>query len=78
MATPDPRSSTVATADASGRASAGPTGAVTPAEYGRLLALTGDRVLVTTSQPLSATDANRVRDLYTKDLATGAVGVGVG
>ncbi|HZH21977.1 MAG TPA: fibronectin type III domain-containing protein, partial [Geodermatophilus sp.] len=66
------------TADTAGRATTGPTGAITPAEYGRLLALTGDRVLVTTSQPLSATDANRVRDLYTKDLATGAVGVGVG
>ena len=66
------------TADAAGRATTGPTGAITPAEYGRLLALTGDRVLVTTSQPLSATDANRVRDLYTKDLVTGAVGVGVG
>jgi chitodextrinase len=66
------------TADASGRATVGPTGAITPAEYGRLLAVTGDRVLVTTSQPLSAADANRLRDLYTKDLATGAVGVGLG
>ena len=41
-----------------------------------MLALTGDRVLVTTSQPLSASDANRLRDLYTEDLLTGAVGVG--
>ncbi|WP_157937111.1 hypothetical protein [Geodermatophilus chilensis] len=63
------------TADASGRATTGPTGAVTPAEYGRLLAITGDWVLVTTSQPLTATDGNRLRDLYTKDLLTGAVGL---
>jgi hypothetical protein len=66
------------TADASGRATTGSTGAVTPAEYGRLLAVTGDRALVTTSQPLTATDVNRLRDLYTKDLLTGAVGVGLG
>ncbi|MGY1764193.1 fibronectin type III domain-containing protein [Geodermatophilus sp. SYSU D00779] len=66
------------TADASGRPTTGPTGAITPAEYGRLLAVTGDRVLVTTSQPLTASDVNRLRDLYTKDLSTGAVGVGLG
>jgi chitodextrinase len=66
------------TADASGRPTAGPTGAITPAEYGRVLAVTGDRVLVTTSQPLTASDVNRLRDLYTKDLVTGAVGVGLG
>ena len=66
------------TADAAGRATVGPTGAVTPAEYGRLLAVTGDRVLVTTSQPLSATDVNLRRDLYTKDLASGAVGAVLG
>ena len=66
------------TADASGRPTTGPTGAITPAEYGRLLAVTGDRVLVTTSQPLTASDVNRLRDLYTKDLRTGAVGVGLG
>ncbi|SDL99274.1 fibronectin type 3 domain-containing protein [Geodermatophilus siccatus] len=66
------------TADASGRPTTGPTGAITPAEYGRLLAVTGDRVLVTTSQPLTPSDVNRLRDLYTKDLLTGAVGVGLG
>ncbi|SHN63421.1 fibronectin type 3 domain-containing protein [Geodermatophilus obscurus] len=66
------------TADASGRPTAGPPGAITPAEYGRVLAITGDRVLVTTSQPLTAADVNRLRDVYTKDLLTGAVGVGLG
>ena len=66
------------TTDAAGRPTVGPTGAVTPAEYGRLLAVTGDRVLVTTSQPLTVADANRVRDLYSKDLLTGVVGVGLG
>ncbi len=66
------------TADASGRPTTGPTGAITPAEYGRVLAVTGDRVLVTTSQPLTAADVNRLRDLYSKDLLTGAVGVGLG
>ncbi|WP_448611762.1 fibronectin type III domain-containing protein [Geodermatophilus sp. URMC 60] len=66
------------TADAAGRATTGPAGTITPAEYGRLLAVTGDRVLVTTSQPLSATDVNLLRDLYTKDLLTGTVGVGLG
>jgi chitodextrinase len=66
------------TADASGRPTTGPIGAITPAEYGRLLAVTGDRVLVTTSQPLTVADVNRLRDLYTKDLRTGAVGVGLG
>jgi len=35
-------------------------------------------VLVTTAQPLTASDVNRLRDLYTKDLLTGAVGVGLG
>ncbi|WP_218566759.1 fibronectin type III domain-containing protein, partial [Vallicoccus soli] len=50
-------------------AGAGPTGAVTPAEHGRLLAATGDRVLVLTSQPLLPGDANRRRDLYARDLA---------
>ncbi|HSU00290.1 MAG TPA: fibronectin type III domain-containing protein [Geodermatophilus sp.] len=66
------------TADAAGRPTTGPIGAITPAEYGRLLAVTGDRVLVTTSQPLTVADVNRLRDLYTKDLRTGAVGVGLG
>ena len=59
------------TADADGRATAGPTGSVTPAEYGRLVALTGDQVLVTTSQALVSADTNRLRDLYVKDVVTG-------
>ena len=37
-----------------------------------MLAVTGDGVLVTTSQPLTAADVNRLRDLYGKDLLTGA------
>jgi hypothetical protein len=61
------------TADASGQATAGPTGSVAPAEYGRLAAITGDQVLVTTSQALLSSDTNRVRDLYAKDLVSGAV-----
>ncbi|SFP84344.1 fibronectin type 3 domain-containing protein [Geodermatophilus dictyosporus] len=66
---------TLVTADAAGRATTGPTGSVTPAEYGRLLAVDGERVLVTTSQALTAGDTNRLRDLYAKDLADGAVTV---
>ncbi|WP_448613984.1 fibronectin type III domain-containing protein [Modestobacter sp. URMC 112] len=68
----------LATADAAGLATTGPTGSVTTSEYGRLVALTADRVVVTTSQALVPTDTNRVRDLYTKDLLTGAVGSPVG
>jgi hypothetical protein len=65
------------TADASGQATAGPTGSAMPAEYGRVVAVTGDRVLVTTSQALLPSDTNKVRDLYAKDLLTGAVGSGL-
>ena len=68
----------LATADAGGQATTGPTGSVTTSEYGRLFALTADRVVVTTSQALVPADTNRVRDLYTKDLLTGAVGSPVG
>ena len=35
--------------------------------------MTGDSVLVTTSQALLPSDANKLRDLYAKDLVTGAV-----
>jgi hypothetical protein len=69
------------TADAQGApapAGAGPTGSVTPAEYGRVLAASGDRVLVTTSQPLQPGDVNRRRDLYARDLGTGTVGSPLG
>jgi chitodextrinase len=61
------------TADADGRTVAGPIGSITPAEYGRLVALTGDRVVVTTSQALVSADTNRLRDLYEKDLVSGIV-----
>jgi DNA-binding beta-propeller fold protein YncE len=61
------------TTDADGRATGGPIGSVDPAEYGRLTAITADEVLVTTSQALVSADTNRSRDLYLKDLATGAV-----
>ena len=68
----------LATADADGRATSGPVGSITPAEYGRLVALTGDRVLVTTSQALVSADANRLRDVYEKDLVSGTVGSPLG
>jgi chitodextrinase len=68
----------LATADADGRATTGPVGGIAPAEYGRLVAVDGDRVLVTTSQALLPDDANRVRDLYVKDVAGGAVGSPLG
>ncbi|TFV89968.1 fibronectin type III domain-containing protein [Blastococcus sp. CT_GayMR16] len=61
------------TADADGRATAGPIGSITSAEYGRLIALSGDRVVVTTSQALVSADTNRLRDLYVKDLVSGIV-----
>ncbi|MCV2489370.1 fibronectin type III domain-containing protein, partial [Geodermatophilus sp. YIM 151500] len=66
------------TADAGGRSAAGPGGSVTKAERGPLAALTGDSVLVTTSQALLPSDTNALRDLYGKDLLTGAVGVPLG
>jgi hypothetical protein len=61
------------TGDASGRHTAGPTGAVATTEYGRAFAVSGDEVLVTTSQALVPVDGNKVRDLYAKDLADGVV-----
>jgi len=64
---------TLVTADADGRTTTGPTGAVAPAEYGRVLPVSGDLVLLTTSQALLPADTNRLRDLYAKDLSTGAV-----
>jgi hypothetical protein len=66
------------TAEDDGAATAGPIGPVTATEYGRLMAISGDDVLVTTSQALSSADANRLRDLYTKDLVTGTVGSPLG
>jgi hypothetical protein len=66
------------TADAAGRCTSGPATAVGPAEYGRVTAVTGGAVLVTTSQALLPADTNKVRDLYAKDLATGAVGSPLG
>src|SRR3712207_762121 len=62
------------TANASGAHTTGPTGSVAPAEYVRVFALTGDEVVVTTSQALAPVDANRLRDLYRKDLSDGWVG----
>ena len=61
------------TGDSSGRHTTGPTGPVAATEYGRVFALSGDQVLVTTSQALAPVDANRLRDLYAKDLADQAV-----
>ncbi|SDP65689.1 Fibronectin type III domain-containing protein, partial [Klenkia soli] len=59
------------TADADGRPVTGPAGAVAAAEYGRVIAVSGDLVVLTTSQGLLPADTNRVRDLYVKDLAAG-------
>ncbi|MCA0144387.1 fibronectin type III domain-containing protein [Blastococcus sp. LR1] len=59
------------TSDADGRPTSGPVGSVAPAEYGRLTAFSGDRVVLTTSQALVSADTNRIRDLYLKDLGTG-------
>jgi len=61
------------TADAAGRTGPGPVGSITSAEYGRVFPVTGDQVLVTTSQALLPTDTNRLRDVYAKDLVGGAV-----
>jgi hypothetical protein len=61
------------TTDASGVVTAGPVGSIAPTEYGRLIAVTGDRVVVTTSQALVSADTNRLRDLYEKDLVSGTV-----
>ena len=66
------------TADGAGRAGPGPVGSITPAEYGRTVPVTGDRVFVTTSNALQSTDTNGVRDLYLADLAGGAVQAVVG
>ncbi|WP_165640302.1 fibronectin type III domain-containing protein [Klenkia brasiliensis] len=64
---------TLVTADADGRPVSGPTGAVAPTEYGRPVAVTGDLVVLTTSQALLPADTNRLRDLYVKDLGSGVV-----
>ena len=50
-----------------------PSGSVGVTEYGRAYALSGDDVLVTTSQALAPVDANKQRDLYRKDLSDGDV-----
>jgi large repetitive protein len=61
------------TGNATGLHTTGPTGSVAATEYGRVFALTGDDVLVTTSQALAPVDANKQRDLYRKDLTDGDV-----
>ena len=61
------------TANAAGSATTGPTGAVAAPEYGRLLAVSGDEVLLTTSQALVARDTNKIRDAYAKDVAGGGI-----
>ncbi len=73
----DTGTTTLVTADGDGRPVSGPSGAVGSAEYGRVLAVRGDLVVLTTSQGLIAADTNRLRDLYVKDLTTGGVGVPV-
>jgi chitodextrinase len=66
------------TSDADGAPTAGPVGSIAPTEYGRLLAVSGDLVLVTTSQAMVSADTNRLRDLYLKDLVTGTASSPVG
>jgi hypothetical protein len=66
------------TADVGGAPTTGPSGSVSAAEYGRAHAVTADRVLLLTSQALVPADANQLRDLYSKDLATGSVGSALG
>jgi chitodextrinase len=66
------------TSDADGAPVSGPAGSIAPSEYGRLLAVTGDLVIVTTSQALVSGDSNRVRDLYLKDLVSGTASSPVG
>jgi Tol biopolymer transport system component len=61
------------TGNAAGAHTGGPTGSVAATEYARVCAVTGDDVLVTTSQALTPVDANKQRDLYRKDLADGSV-----
>ncbi|MEI4271554.1 hypothetical protein TEK04_07440 [Klenkia sp. LSe6-5] len=61
------------TADSSGRQTAGPGGSVSPAEHPRVVPVTGDLVVLLTSEALVPGDTNRVRDLYVKDLVSGAV-----
>jgi hypothetical protein len=66
------------TSDAGGAPTTGPVGAIAPSEYGRLFAAEGNRVVVLTSQALVSADANRVRDLYAKDLVSGTAGSPLG
>ncbi|SDP65668.1 fibronectin type 3 domain-containing protein [Klenkia soli] len=61
------------TADVAGRSVTGPAGAVAAGEYGRVVAVSGDLVVLATSQALVPADGNRLRDLYLKDMATGVV-----
>ena len=61
------------TSDADGGVAVGPTGAIAPGEYGRLVAVSADQVLVTTSNALVSADTNGRRDLYLKDVVSGLV-----
>ena len=62
---------TLVTADADGAATGGPIGSISSAEYGRVFASDGTRVLVLTSQALASGDTNQLRDVYDKDLVSG-------
>lgn len=61
------------TARADGTAGPPLGGSITPAEYGPVVVLSAHAVVVGTSQPLVAGDANGLRDVYRKDLGTGVV-----
>jgi len=62
------------TSRADGSVAPSPAGAVTPAEYGSVLVLSADRVLVGTVLPLVGGDANKKLDVYGRDLALGVAG----
>lgn len=63
----------LATSASSGSAVASPSAPVSSAEYGRTKVLAGGVVLAVTVQPLVTSDTNGTRDVYRKDLTTGAV-----
>lgn len=61
------------TASTAGAAVPSPSAPVSSAEYGRTRVLGGGAVVVVTVQPLLPGDTNGTRDVYRKDLGTGAV-----
>ncbi|ROP27099.1 fibronectin type 3 domain-containing protein [Pseudokineococcus lusitanus] len=62
------------TSRADGSVAPSPAGTITPAEYGSVLVLSADRVLVGSVLPMVAGDANKKLDVYGRDLALGVAG----